>query len=426
MAVRRAWSIRLLNELTTLVEAEIGRRRDDAQLSPAAHVMITRSVTSASIVTGVRVALVAESFHPTVNGVSNSVQQAAGHLRRTGHQPLVVAPGPGPDVHDGVPVVRVRSFRLPLDRGVPVGFPKDGLTEILDGFRPDVVHLASPTVLGWYGAHAAQELGVPTVAVFQTDLAGFARRHHLGAFAPALWAWQRRLHALAAVTLVPSTWAAWQLSASGFDRLALWRRGVDQQAFSPWHRSAALRHDLAPRGELIVGYVGRLAREKQVQQLKVLTGLPGIRLVVVGDGPSRARLGRALPGAIFLGFQRGRALSEAVASLDVFVHTGVDETFCQSIQEALASGVPVLAPARGGPLDLVRHDDNGWLWPAGEPTVLREQVRALTEDRTRLATMRLRARASVLGRTWQSVGDELIGHYADVIRGRDVVLQPAA
>lgn len=373
-----------------------------------------------------RVALVAESFHPTVNGVSNSVQQAAVHLRRTGHHPLVIAPGPGPTTYAGVPVVRVRSVRLPLDSGVPVGLPRGGLRETLEAFEPDVVHLASPTVLGWYGAQAARELHVPAVAVFQTDLAGFARRHRLGPVGHAAWAWQRRVHALADVTLVPSTWAAWQLRARGFDRLALWRRGVDQQAFSPWHRSAALRRDLAPRGELIVGYVGRLAREKQVHRLTVLAGVPGVRLVVVGDGPRRGRLERALPGAAFLGFQRGRALSEAVASLDVFVHTGIDETFCQSIQEALASGVPVLAPARGGPLDLVHHDDNGWLWPAGEPAVLREQVRALAEDRDRLTTMRLRARASVLGRTWEHLGDELLGHYARAVRGEADVMQPAA
>lgn len=404
----------------------MGRHRDVDQPSPAAYLYNTTFGRFAPIVTGVRVAVVAESFHPTVNGVSNSVQQAVTHLRRTGHRALVIAPGPGPDSYDGVPVVRVRSFRLPLDRGIPVGVPRGGLTAVLEAFGPDVVHLASPTVLGRYGGQAARDLGVPSVAVFQTDLAGFAHRHYLGMSAPAMWAWQRRVHALAEVTLVPSTWAAWQLRAHDFGRLALWRRGVDQQAFSPRHRSAALRRDLAPGGELIVGYVGRLAREKQVHQLKVLAGVPGIRLVVVGDGPRRARLERALPGAAFLGFQRGPALSEAVASLDLFVHTGVDETFCQAIQEALASGVPVLAPARGGPLDLVHHDDNGWLWPAGEPAVLREQVRALVEDRSPLASMRLRARASVLGRTWQQVGDELIGHYATAIRGRDDVLQPAA
>lgn len=135
---------------------------------------------------------------------------------------------------------------------------------------------------------------------------------------------------------------------------------------------------------------------------------------------------RALPAAAFLGFQRGRALWEAVASLDVFVHTGIDETFCRSIQEALASGVPVLAPARGGPLDLVHHGDNGWLWPAEEPSVLREQVRALAEDPMGLSTMRLRARASVLGRSWELIGDELLGHYARVVRDRSEAMQPAA
>ena len=119
--------------------------------------------------------------------------------------------------------------------------------------------------------------------------------------------------------------------------------------------------------------------------------------------------------ALFLGFLRGVELSAAMASFDLFVHTGIDESFCQAIQESLASGVPVLAPARGGPLDLVRHGDNGWLWPADEPAVMREQVRALLEDPVRLDELRSRARASVLGRSWEVVGQQLIGHYDGVL-----------
>lgn len=367
-----------------------------------------------------RVALVAESFQPTVNGVATSVLRSAEHLRRTGHRTLVIAPAAPPHPVDGFGVARVRSFGLPMDRNVPVGIPAEPLTGLLRDFGPDVVHLASPTVLGWYGARAARDLDVPAVAVFQTDLVGFARRHHLRAAAPVIRAWQRHVHSMTARTLVPSTWAGWQLARTGISPLALWRRGVDLDRFSPRHRSEALRARLAPDGELLVGFVGRLAREKQVHLLRALNGMPGVRIVVVGDGPCRSRLERQLPAATFLGLLQGEELSAAIASLDVFVQTGVDETFCQAVQEALAAGVPVLAPTRGGPLDLVRHGDNGWLWPIEDPGLIREQVAELAADPALVDTMRLRARASVLGRTWERAGEELLGHYRAVLGVPDV------
>jgi phosphatidylinositol alpha 1,6-mannosyltransferase len=176
-----------------------------------------------------------------------------------------------------------------------------------------------------------------------------------------------------------------------------------------------LRRRLAPGGELIVGYVGRLAPEKQVHLLGYVAGMRGTRTVVVGDGPSATRLRQALPSARFVGLKTGPELSTYVASMDVFVHTGFNETFCQAIQEALASGVPVVAPASGGPMDLVHHGDNGFLFPAGDASLIRGAVHQIVGDPGLRRAMSARARASVAGRNWEVVGDELLGHYRRLI-----------
>jgi phosphatidylinositol alpha 1,6-mannosyltransferase len=285
---------------------------------------------------------------------------------------------------------------------------------VLKEWRPDVVHLASPATLGAHGAFLAAKLRIPSVAVYQTDLAGFASRYGLRSADRVLWHWLRRIHATVGRTLAPSRHAVAELERRGVRRVARWARGVDLERFRPDRRDSELRNRLAPNGELIVGYVGRLAQEKQVDLLAGLEREPGIRLVMVGDGPQRAALARKMPRAEFLGFQGGTRLAEVFASLDVFVHTGSHETFCQAAQEALASGLPVIAPAAGGLLDLVDEGRNGLFFAPDNSAALHDAVRSLRDSPQRRATMTAAARPSVIGRSWSVIGDELLGHYEQV------------
>lgn len=362
-----------------------------------------------------RIAIVTESFLPQVNGVTNSVVRIVDHLEARGHEATIIAPGPGERRYSDTPVQRVPAVALPVYRSFPVGMPSPRLAMTLRSFRPDLVHLASPAALGAAAAVTARRLGLPTIAVFQSDLAGFARRYGAGLLAPALWRWLRWVHAHAELTLAPSTATAWELERHGIGPVARWGRGVDTERFHPRHRCETLRRHFAPRGETLIGYVGRLAAEKQVSRLAALGDVPGTRLVIVGDGPARADLERRLPRASFVGFRTGEDLSRLVASLDVFVHPGSHETFCQAIQEALAAGVPVVAPAAGGPLDLVHHGDNGYLFPADDPPSMRSAVSALARDPVRRAAMGVAGRNGVAHRSWAALGDELVSHYRAVL-----------
>lgn len=370
-----------------------------------------------------RVTLVAETFSPAVNGVVNSVIRVAGALAARGHEPVVVAPSGEPfRTRDGhlVDVVRVPAIGVPGYRGLRVARPGVDLRPVLRELRPDVVHLASPAVLGWSAVRAAAELDIASVAVFQTDLSGFLRRYHLRALTPALWSSLRRLHNSADLTLVPSSTTGYHLRRHGVSTLELWARGVDGTLFHPARRDERLRAEFTggELGATVVGFVGRLAAEKRVEALAPLTRLPGVRVVIVGDGPRRRALEKLMPDAQFLGLRTGTDLGRIVASLDLLVHPGVDETFCQVVQEALCAGVPVVTAAAGGPLDLVRHGENGWLWAGTDPSVLAAQVATIRADRAALAAARERARPSVVWRTWDAVADQLVEHYARVLAAR--------
>ncbi|MBT2519245.1 glycosyltransferase [Streptomyces sp. ISL-90] len=375
-----------------------------------------------------KVVLLAESFLPHMNGVTHSLLQALRHLERRGHEALVIAPRSGPidEPLYGARTVLLPSVPLPSYPDVRVTLASvPRLASVIRDFGADVMHLASPFVLGWRGLAAAEAVGIPTVAVYQTDIPSYAERYGVPGAAPALTRHLGRLHRRATLTLAPSSSALDRLGGLGVDRLRLWRRGVDTARFAPSRRSEAWRRDVAPGGEVVIGYVGRLAAEKQVEDLRAIADLDGTRLVIIGDGPSRPALERMLPAARFTGFLGGDALAEAMASIDVFVHPGESETFCQTIQEALASGVPVVATGRGGPLDLVHNSVNGWLYRPGDLEELRERVRDLTGDDAKRRAFGIEARRAVAGRGWDRLGDELIGHYDEARRlhsaGRPVV-----
>ncbi|MBE7323720.1 glycosyltransferase family 1 protein [Nocardioides sp. Y6] len=364
-----------------------------------------------------RVAIVTESFFPQVNGVTNTVRHTVDRLLQTGHEPVVIAPGPGAASYRNAPVVRVRSMALPRYTSFPIGLPDPVVERTLAQFRPDVVHLASPIALGAVGMRAALKLDLPTVAVYQTDIGGFVRQYGLRA-EPAVARWVGRIHRRAGRTLAPSTASLMQLGRMGVPNLHRWGRGVSLDLFGPECRSDELRsHWTRGRDEVVVGYVGRLAAEKQVRRLAALADLPGVRLVVVGDGPERAALGRLLPRARFTGMLSGVDLARAYASLDVFVHTGEAETFCQTVQEAQASGVPVVAPAAGGPIDLVDHGRTGLLYAPGSDADLRQHVAHLVHDPENRRHLGEQGRTAVASRTWPAVVDQLIHeHYAAVRR----------
>jgi phosphatidylinositol alpha 1,6-mannosyltransferase len=369
--------------------------------------------------------VVAESFLPHMNGVTHSILQVLRHLRDRGDDVLVIAPSSSwmddeaPAEVEGFPVHRLPSIPLQGYTNVRVAAGTvNRVRRILLEFSPDVVHIASPFVLGWRAVQAANALGLPSVCIYQTEVPNYAARYGFPWLEEVLWQHVERIHDLATLTVAPSSFCMDQLHERGIQRVHLWRRGVDTARFHPSKRDDALRAELAPHGERLIGFVGRLASEKQVEDLAVLADLPGTRLVIVGSGPLKESLRRKLPGAHFAGFQGGEDLARHVASFDLFVHPGESETFCQTIQEAMASGVPVVAVGRGGPLDLVDASRTGWLYRPGDLDELRERVRDLVYDDIKRRAFAEAAFRTVQGRTWPVLCEQLVGYYERAIRVR--------
>lgn len=364
-----------------------------------------------------RVAIVAESFLPNINGVTNSVLRVLEHLHREGHEAIVIAPGARngqEEVSDylGFPIRRVPTVKVPMIDSLPVGVPTTVVDSELREFQPDIIHLASPFVLGAAGAFSARQLRIPAVALYQTDVAGFATKYQLSALAFGVWEWLRTIHNSCQMTLAPSSLTIADLEHHHIKNVRHWGRGVDAVRFHPSKRSESLRKQWDPTGnKRIVGFVGRLAAEKGVHRLSALNDREDIQLVIVGDGPERPLLEAQLPNAVFTGALGGEALAHAYASLDIFVHAGEFETFCQAIQEAQASGVPTIGPRAGGPVDLIEEGVNGYLL---EVDTFIEDLPAAV-DAIDSPDFGVNARASIVNKTWEALCRQLMGYYEEVL-----------
>ena len=325
-----------------------------------------------------RVAIVTESFLPTINGVTNSVTKTLDHLHNHHHEAIIIAPK-----QPGTPITRT-----------------------LRNFQPDITHLASPFLLGAAAAFACQHPTIPTIAIFQTNIADYTTRYHLPKLKTTAWRWITHIHNHCDLTLAPSTSTITELRNHGITTIKHWGRGVDTTLFNPDH------HQPDPTNH-IIGYVGRLAPEKGLHRFRAITNLPNTTLTIVGTGPLEPHLRKLLPTAHFLGPQTGPQLAHTLATFDIFIHPGEFETFCQTIQEAHAAGVPTIAPNTGGPQDLITNGYNGYL--LGPTRFERDLPHAINAIYANHHTMSHNARAGVENRTWETICSELIHHYEAVI-----------
>lgn len=369
-----------------------------------------------------RIALVTETFLPKVDGIVNTLCRLLEHLEERGHASFLIAPQGGPDRFAATPVLGVPGLRVPFYPELRLALPHD-LSAPLAEFQPEVVHVLNPLALGVAGLSWARRAGVPVVASYHTDLPGFAAQWGLGALRPAIWAATRLVHNQFDLTLSPSRITQTELRRHGFERVQVWGRGVDGQLFSPGRRTAALRQRLSggrPEAPLLL-YAGRLSREKRVDWLRpVLDGVPEARLMIVGDGPERSALEALFAGTAttFLGYLRGGLLAEVYAAADVFVFPGANETLGNVVLEAMASGLPVVAPRSGGLLDHVEHGRHGLLFEPDDAADCVQRVQQLVHHPEWARALGAAGRRHAESATWPAALDGLLTYYTTLIQRR--------
>lgn len=319
-------------------------------------------------------------------GATTTTKAIADRLLELGHEVRFLAPGPGLTRYKQCEVVRLN----------PLTKPGRQVNEAITYANPDVVLVITPGRMGRKALKHAKVMGIRTVAIEQHPVSDNELEH-----------WRAKVAERSDLLLVTSQWMAQQLALAGI-QAQVWTPGIDTDAFSPTLRDDHLHGKWSKAGTLVaVGFAGRLANRHDVRRLTELNAVPGIRPIIVGDGPQQPWLRQRLPNAKFTGALHTGDLAIALASLDVLVHPGERETCCHALREASASGVPIVAPRAGGALDVVRHLETGLLYEPGRPGALADAVAAAVAD-PRRALLGEHGREVVRARDWSCAVDELV------------------
>ena len=375
-----------------------------------------------------KIAFFTETFLPKVDGIVTRLTKTVQHLVAAGDEVLIFCPEGAPRRYMGADVVGVPALPLPLYPELKLALPRPAVSEALERFAPDLVHVVNPAVLGLGGIWLAKTRGLPLVASYHTHLPKYLEHYGMGMLEPLLWELLKAAHNQARLNLCTSTAMVEELAGKGIQHTALWQRGVDTELFRPELRSEAMRarlhgsHD--DTGNLLL-YIGRLSAEKQIERIRpVLEALPQARLALVGDGPHRQQLERLFDGTAttFVGYLAGEELASAYASGDAFLFPSSTETLGLVLLEAMAAGCPVVGANRGGIPDIVSDGENGCLYDPDEPSSLIRAVERLLGDAARRRELRQAARQEAERWGWAGATEQLRGYYRKVLGQRELQL----
>lgn len=378
-----------------------------------------------------RLALFSGNYNYVMDGPVRALNKLVGYLEKQNIEVLVFAPTVKEPAfkHQGT-LISVPSFAVPgrSEYRLGLGLNKR-IKQQLKDFKPDLVHLSAPDILGRSALNWARNNNIPAVASFHTRFDTYPRYYGLAWFEPLLTRYMRRFYHACEHVYVPSQSMIDVLTEQNMaSDLRIWTRGVDMDIFNParrdmsWRRSIGIEDD-----EIVISFVGRLVLEKGlglyadvIDQLK-RKGLK-VRGLVVGDGPERQRFQTKLPCAVFLGFQNGTDLARAYASSDLFFNGSITETFGNVTLEAMACGLPSICADATGSRTLVADQISGCLIPlknkAPDVAAFTEKAALLVQNEAQRQSMGKEALRRAENYSWDSVLGNLLTQYQEVLADR--------
>lgn len=358
---------------------------------------------------------VTDTYPPDVNGAAKTIFYLVCCLRRDGHKVTMIGPHPESEL-------AIFSVRVPKYASVNIGFVcKSRLEKHWRQNRPDVIYIAGEAFMGKATIKAASALKIPTIAGYHTNFAQYATNWKMKFLAAKATRYMINFHKRVSATVVPSDSVSKDLEKLGYSNLHVLGRGVDSELFHPAKRSANRRAKWGAGIDTPVAlFASRVSPEKNLRLLskafrEMQLHNPGTRCVVVGDGPSYERFKRENDNVICYRFKHGDELAEIYASADIMVFPSLTETFGNTVTEALASGLIVVAYDYAGAQMHIQNQVNGLLAKYGDEDEFLEQCKEAMQYAFD-ESMRSAAQHSVGDITWQKVSQRLLDVAVNLIK----------
>ncbi len=371
-----------------------------------------------------RIAIFTGAYNHVVDGVSLTLNRLVSYLECENTPVHIFAPTVQHPalVHAGT-LTSVPSVSLPgrPEYQVSVGMSPRVIDE-LDRFKPTIIHIATPDLLGLQALAYARIRKIPVVASYHTHFSSYLSFYHMERLESLAWAYLRWFYKKCEHIYVPSRSMAKVLSDHGIEEgVELWPRGVDIAMFHPDKRSIEWRRSLGfEDDEIVISFISRLVVEKGlVIYADVVQALRDsgkkVRVLVVGTGPAENMLRDRFPRAVFLGHLTGNELATAYASSDIFLFPSATETFGNVTLEAMASGVPAVCANATGSSSLVVHDETGYLAEPGDVESFIRYALNLVDDKEKRRQMGIASRREAESYSWRLILGRINGFYDKIL-----------
>jgi glycosyltransferase involved in cell wall biosynthesis len=372
-----------------------------------------------------RIALTTGNYHHVKDGVSLTLNRLVRYLTDEGHQVLVLAPtSESPAMEHEGELFPAKSVSIPgrEEYRWTTGLNEE-VRERLRTFKPDLVHIATPDMLGTQTMLYALRKKIPIVCSYHTHFHSYLEYYNMEIIGYFGWRFLRWFYRQAEHNYVPSDSMISTLKENGLpDNMRIWARGIELDRFNPSKRSQEWRLSMgvAP-SDVLVTMVSRLVWEKEMDTLRNTYALlheqyPGIKTMVVGDGPALQEMKNTMPETIFTGHLDGDELARSYASSDIFVFPSITETFGNVTLEALASGVPAVVANAQGNSSLVWHGKHGFLVTPRSHQQFAKAVGVLISDADKRSVFSENARTFATGFSWPVILSGLVDNYYEAIR----------
>jgi len=369
-----------------------------------------------------RISLYSGTFLKDQDGASKTLYALTDSLLKQEIEVGIWSPALTPQRRKGLFLFHVPSIPFFLYSDYRMAFPFWRTREQLIDFKPDLIQITAPDLVGVYFLKFANKKNIPVVISCHTDWLSYLKYFHLGSLTKQVWKFLKWFYNDSDCVYAPTRVVAEELKKKGIKKVKIWSRGIDRKKYSPKYRSKNLREKWKAKNKKVILYSGRFVRYKdldvfvRVYELFKKKGPRDVSFVLAGDGPIREELKSRMPDAHFPGYLYGKDLSMAYASADIFLFPSTTETLGNVVQEALSSGLTPVVSDIGGCKEIVQRSGGGLIAKAKDPCEFYEKCKKLIEDEEFHKKKKMNGLKFAEERRWDKINSKLIEEYRNLVR----------